>query len=302
MKKLFSLLALGLISTFCLTGCNDSVSTSLDKNDVTLKNLLDIEFTKVISYNEYSKYCAYDAINKAFANAKFRISFIGSGMNLSANAIASVDAKTGERIGACKATLGNTYGAISGLTGKQMTYIRGSKSYSEFNFTLFYQDIVNGTGKHTTQYAGKFYMDIPAKDEKGVGSFFGNNAAENPEFVSPYFFIDTLKENGLISDNETVIKKARSEGIDYYRVEFTTSFLDPLGIQECEFTLAMNGKKVYGMAIEVKYTMDGKTSFYSTVHMRPFTGTYKDVPTSFSGYDMSYEEYLNGIAEAAKKM
>ena len=299
MKKLFSTLILVATASFCLTGCNNSVSASLDKKDAVFVVPEDYEFTKVVSYNEYSKYCVYNTINNTLKNAKFRISYLGGGINMSATAIASVDGKTGERIGASKITFAKGASVLYGLTGSQMTYIRGAKSYSSFDFNFFTANPTNGARK-TGSLSGKYYMDIPSSDEKGVGTFFGDNSAENPEFINPYFFLDKLQENGLISEGGTEIKKARKDGIDFYLIDFGIGFYDQFGITECEFILAMNGKKVYGVHLDLKYTQANMTS-YSYVYMKPFTGTLKDVPTSFEGYDMSFEEYSKKLADEVAK-
>ena len=47
MKKLFSTLILVATASFCLTGCNNSVSASLDKKDAVFVVPEDYEFTKV---------------------------------------------------------------------------------------------------------------------------------------------------------------------------------------------------------------------------------------------------------------
>ena len=301
MKRLCHIF-LSLLSCVSLAGCNTgmnggSVSDSLDKHDVYLADMpQDYEFTDLVSYDNFSKYVAYNAINEALMNAKFYISFIGNGISISGMAIASVDAKTGERIGAYKGEI-EGISQVQGMNGKMNTYIRGSRSYSDFNLSLYYADY-NTSKRKTANISGKYYMDIPSSDEKGVGSFFGDNAAENPEFVNPYFFVETLKEdNGLIQDSGTSITKARMDGIDYYRITFASGFYGHLGISESEFTIAMNGKRIYGLAIKNVYTLQGSTSkMYSTVHMRPFTGKLTYVPETFDGYNMSYEQYMDYLS------
>ena len=179
-----------------------------------------------------------------------------------------------------------------------MTYIRGKTSYTDVNLKLSIYDPISKQTKNGN-ISEKYHMDIPTSDEKGVGSFFGDNSAENPNMINPYFFLDTLKANGVIQDQSTVIKKAKAGNITYYKVEYSNSWYDGLGIEECTFILGMNGKNVYGMKVHLKYHLenDPETSMYSNVVMMPFTGKYKDVPTSFSGYEMTIEEYFDELTK-----
>ena len=299
MKKLFAVLSLSLIGAFCLSGCGvPKVSASLDKNDVKLPDCPnENEFTKVITYESFSKAVVYEKINKALSNAKYNIYFIGNGVEVDSIAIASVD-KKGERIGACKTKIKAIGNPMFGMNGDQMTYIRGRTSYTSMSVSIYeYDPISNSTKKGN--FSAKYHMDIPASDVKGVGSFFGDVAAENPNIVNPYFFIDTLKENGVISDNKTTIKTKKVDNITYYLVQFSSDFLTPLCVSENTFIIAMYNKSIYGMKLRTKYYLenDPETYLYSGVALMPFTGTLKDVPTSFGGYEMTMEEYFKALQD-----
>ena len=295
MKKIISGVILSLLVCLSLTGCSSGPSANLNKKDVNMTDMPeDYEFTKLVSYDSFSKYGAYSKVAEAFKSAKFDTYTIANGTQINTMAIIGVD-KNGERVGKAK-TVMDGFGAMNGMDGTSTTYVRGSRSYTDMSISIYMMVPTSSSSfsKKSGSFAAKYHQDIPITDEKGVGSFFGDNAAENPTFINPYFFIDTLKENGVIRDSDTTIYKASESGVDYYRITFGSAFFDPYGISECKFTLAISHSKIYGMALRITYSLPESPNIknYFAVQMRPFTGTINDVPDEFSGYDMTIEEYM----------
>ena len=289
MKFLNNVFAIGLIafSIVSLTGC-DSVSASLDKNDVKLADAPSrTEFSSLpeITYQEYSRYVTYTIISEAMINIKMTVWTISNSIISDTIAIATKDNKTGERIGASKTKLSDSSGLFN-LSGNQSSYIRGGKSYIDTSFRYT-------TGTNSVSISDKYHMDLPEGDERGVGTFFNNSSADpnNAGFVSPYTLIEELKEGCMIEDATTVIRKARVDGITYYNVEFGNLPSIADNLTEVYFVIAMNGKKFYGMRYYCTITDPEGHSSYLHFDARPFTGTL-EVPYEFTGYEKTLEEYM----------
>ena len=288
MKKIFFVILL-LLCIFSLSGCTKSVSNSVDKNDVKLVDVPeDEDFTKEVSFTDFSKYVAYQTINDAFKNAKYDIWTLNQ-VEMSSIAISSVDKKTGERIAISKTKI-TCNNPFTGYNGNAMSYVRGNRYYSSQNLTAYYNA---SSGKRTATYSGKYYQDIPATDEKGVGSFFGDNAAENAVFTNPYNMIEQLKEGGIIEGG--TIYKARANGYTYYKVVFSADIYNSYSITKFYLLFVMNGRKPVGMRMRVGITQGDMTN-YLHVTMVPFKGNLDSVPETFEGYDQTLEEFMNGLS------
>ncbi len=283
MKKSYLLLILMLCITLMLTSCN-SVSSSLDKNDAKITDVPeDYEFTKVISYDSYSKYITYTLIEENLRNVKMSISLVGSGsVTMDSLALMGTEKKTGERIGMAKTTIG-CYNPYMGMKGNQSTYIRGYKSYNDVNLTHYYN------GKKVS-IADKYYMDIPAQEDS-IKSFLSSS---DDDFITIYDFVNELKEGGMIQDPDTVIKTARANGLTYYKIEFSRSLGYFSMIEDYYFLIVMNGKRFYGLKCKVNMN-DTKEAVGAQliVSIRPIKDSF-DVPTEFSGY-ISYDEYIKNL-------
>ncbi len=291
-KTILSILSLFFI--LFLVGCG--ASDSLDKNDANIHVPLDYEYTDVISVDSFSKAVAYDKMNKIISNSKMFVRTSGPGVSTSGVGIITVDKKTGEGIGACKTTITST-SRISGYNGSSMTYIRGKKSYTEFAYKLF----SNVNGSKTSSVSGKYYMDIPVKDEKGVGSFFGDNAAENAYLTNPFEILALMKESGFITTEDNTFKKARFDGYTYYKLTFGTFINEMFGNEKTEITVKMKGGTIVGVSTRAEYTVSNNMKCIFAVDLVAFSGKL-DVPTEFIGYDMSFEEYNNYISQSMMSM
>ena len=292
-KTILSLLL--FLSVVFLVGCGGA-SNSLDKNDANIHVPLDYEYTDVITADSFSKAVAYDKMNKIISNSKMYVRTSGAGVSTSGVGIISVDKKTGEGIGACKTTITST-SRISGYNGSSMTYIRGKKSYTDFDYTLF----SNYNGTKTSRIAGKYYMDIPVKDEKGVGSFFGDNAAENAYLTDPFEILALLKESGFITTEDNTFKKARIDGYAYYKVTFGTMINQMFGNSKTEITVKMRGGTIVGVSTRAEYLVSDNMKCIFAVDLVAFSSNL-DVPTEFIGYDMSFDEYMNYLSQSMMSM
>ena len=289
MKKTI-LLVLSFFCILFLTGCG--ASSSLDKNDAKILVPLDYEFTDVISADSFSKAVAYDAMNKIIKSSKMYIRTSGPGVSTSGVGIISTDKKTGEAIGACKTTTTST-SRISGYNGTSMTYIRGKRSYTDFNYALF----SNMNGSKTSTMSGKYYMDIPVKDEKGVGSFFGDNAAENAYMTNPFEILALLKESGFITSEDNTFKKARIDGYVYYKLSFGSIINMLTKNDKTEIVIKMRGRSIVGVSTRAEYSIDENYKCVLAVDLVAFSGNL-DVPTEFVGYDMSFDQYMNSLNQS----
>ncbi len=303
MKKLFAFLLIG-ISAFTLAGC-DTVSSSLDKDDVFIEMPEDYEYTKVISYDQYSRSITFDNLNKSLRGVKMDLYTIANSIQTNTIAIATYDTKTGERIGAGKTKISPTMNPLLSASGTEMLYIRGNKAYVDINASYSVTTTYGGTKTTTYAIVDKYHMDMPEDDTNGMNSFFGIDPT-NPNtegFVNPYTFLNALKDGGLIQDESTVIKTARSGGKTFFKIEFANPQLLNQGLINYEFIIVMNGRKFIGLYMHVKGDMGDGNTYYIGATIVPFTGKL-DVPTEFTGYEKTMEQFMedvkNSMMNAAK--
>ena len=144
-------------------------------------------------------------------------------------------------------------------------------------------------------------MDIPMKDEKGVGSFFGDNAAENAYLTDPFEILGLLKESGYIKTEDNTFKKARIDGYTYYKISFGTIVNQLFGNSKTEIVVKMKGKRIIGVSTRAEYYFSDNMKCIFTVDLVAFKDKI-DVPSEFVGYDMSYEEYMNYLSQNMMSM
>ena len=301
MKKWTSFLLIG-VAMFGLTGC-DTVSSSLDKDDVYIEMPEDYEYTKVISYDEYSRSMTFDNLNKSLRGVKMDLYTIASGnVQTDTIAIATYDNKTGERIGAGKTTISSTYNPLIKASGGEMMYVRGDKAYVDINARYIVTSPVGGS-TYTTDVTinDKYHMDLPIADTNGMGSFFGIDPT-NPNtegFVNPYTFVNAMKEGGLIQDEGTVIKTARDGVRTFFKIEFANQYYLNPALIEYEFIIVMNGRKFAGLYMHVKGDMGNNQTYYIGATIVPFSGKL-EVPTEFSGYEKTVDQFIADISKGVK--
>ena len=288
------LLVLSFLCILFLSGCG--ASNSLDKNDANIHVPLDYEYTDVISADSFSKAIAYDKMNKIISSSKMYVRTSAPGISTSGVGIITTDKKTGEGIGACKTTITST-SKISGYNGSSMTYIRGKMSYTEFAYKLF----SNVNGSKSSSISGKYYMDIPVEDEKGVGSFFGDNAAENAYLTDPFEILALMKESGYITTEDNTFKKARIDSYTYYKLTFGSIINQIYGNEKTEITVKMKGGTIVGVSTRAEYIVQDSMKCIFAVDLVAFSGSL-DVPKEFVGYDMSFNEYMNYLNQNMMNM
>lgn len=290
MKK-FKTILIALASIFALTGC-DSVSADLDKDDVFIEMPEDYEYTKMVSYNEYSRFVTYGGIKDALSHFKMDMYTIASGIQTDTIAIATKDNKTGEPIAAGKTKI-SSYNPMMKVSGTVMQYVRGAKSYVDVDTSY----TINYNGLKTMYNVDKYHMDLPDIEERGIGTVFFDDGSDpnSSGFVTPYTFLDALKEGGLIQDESTMIKVARNGSKTFYRIEFANPLqIDP-GLVEYDFILVMNGRKFAGLYMHIKgtmYTTGRSESYYVGATIVPFDGKLS-IPEQFTGYEKTLEQYIS---------
>ena len=294
MKKFLAFLLIG-ISAFALAGC-DTVSSSLDEDDVYIEMPDEINYTKVISYDEYSRTLTFQDLTKALSGVKMDIYTSGGGIQTDTIAIATRDSKTGERIAAGKTKISSRFNPLIRANGNQMMYVRDDTSYVDINAT--YTVSAMSTTK-TYSIVDKYHIDLPKDDTNGMASFFSIDPTDpNTEgFVNPYTFVNAMKEGGLIQDPDTVIKTARQDGRTFFRIEFANMYALNQGLIEYDFVVVMNGKKFNGLYMHVKGDAGNNSTFVIGATIVPYTKKYNDVPTEFQGYEKTMEQFI----EDAKK-
>ena len=292
MKKLFTFLLIG-VSAFALAGC-DTVSTSLDEDDVNIEMPEDYEYTKVISYDEYSRTLTFQNLTQALRGVKMDLYTIGGGVTTDTIAIATHDFKTGERIGAAKSKISSTFNPMIRANGNQMMYVRGNRAYVGINAS--YTVSAASTTK-TYSIIDKYHMDLPEDDTNGMGAFFSIDPTDpNTEgFVNPYTFVDAMKEGGMIQDPDTVIRTAREGGRTFFKIEFANPTYLNQGLIEYEFIVVMNGRKFDGLYMHVKGDAGNNNTYYIGATIIPFSKRYDDVPTEFTGYEKTMEQFIQDV-------
>ena len=304
MKKT-GLLLLSFFHLVTLAGCNHlSISANAKLDDTSdfkyIQNLYieeEVKFNKMVSYNEYSKYVTLATIKEAMSHIKIDMYTIANGITTDTVGLISADDKTGELIGASKTTVKQPYGLFAIVNGSQTSYIRGNTSYVDTHYKI------KKSNNTTISLDEKYHMDIPDDNEytKGVGSFFSINSADPNQngFVSPYTFLDELKDNGLIQDQSTQIYVGSKNGITYYKIEFTNISVKFNEVTKHTFVLAMYKKQFYGLNLKEEFKIKGTDSTgILSFRVRPFSKTLKNVPTTFIGYQMTLEEYMNKLKQA----
>ncbi len=297
MKK-FATFLLAIIPMFALTGC-DTVSSSLDEDDVYIEMPDDIQYTTVISYDEYSRTMTFENLANALKGVKMDLYTI-SDIVTDTIAIATYDAKTGERIGAGKTKISSTFSPLIRASGNQMMYVRGDTAYVDIDATYTVTVPISGAKTSTYSIVDKYHMNMPHDDTNGMGSFFSIDPTDpNTEgFVNPYTFLNELKEGGMIQDPNTVIKTAREGGRTFFKIEFANVDALNSGIIEYEFIVVMNGRKFVGLHMRVKGDMGNNRTYIIKGQIVPFSGKL-DVPLEYVGFDKTLEQFLKDVQNAA---
>ena len=295
MKRFHIIFVLFLI-TLLMSGCK--VSASLDKDDAKLDDAPEAnKFVDTISYDEFSRYVSYDLVNEAIDDVKMSISIlVPNVMTIDSVTIISKDSKTKERIGASKTQISINKASIN-QTGNQITYIRDDKCYVEQNLKLY-------DNHKTINFSGKYKIDIATNDKNSIDLFWETTNEVDTSFVSPSKLIELLNFQELMENEATLIKKVKVKGITYYQIEFAYLLgINLLGFHY-RFLIAMDGKKFYGLRLEVELPSGDidDTKTIVRIDIRTFNRKL-DVPKSFSSeYDYTFDQHLAKLNQAISSL